>query len=230
MKSIFLFLVFLLSIPSSSYSEELKKPFTILYVGDSHSYGNFGKTLDTDLEKISAHVIMESSCGSAPLTWLGHHGYQKTVCGFWKKDGTYEVRTTNHQTPIFTEEIKNYRPNVVIVQLGTNIAADDNPLNAKNSIEEMMKDIIVENSLCIWIGPPDANSKIVTKEKLASTNSLLKKLADENKCQYVDSLALTHYPKNDKEGIHYPPQDATNWALKIIPKINTLITSFEDQK
>ena len=90
-----------------------------------------------------------------------------------------------------------------------------------------MKAIKDENSECIWIGPPDANSKSVTRAKLNETNVLLIKLAAKNKCHYIDSLILTKFPSSSKEGIHYPPNLSAEWGekvsiqlLKIIEKPN----------
>ena len=199
---------------SSALCAEVKNP-TILYIGDSHSYGKLGTVIYKNLSSISDHVIMESSCGSTPNTWLGRTGYEKTVCGFWKKDGKEEVRSVEHQTPKFADELAKYRPDFTIIQLGTNIAAGNKPANSALSIESMMLKIKDENSKCIWIGPPDANSKIVTKEKLKETNQLLSKLAKKNNCYYIDSLLLTKFPKNEKEGIHYSPSLSASWGEKL---------------
>ncbi len=193
---------------------ELTNP-TILYIGDSHSYGKLGTSIESQLSTISDHVIMESSCGSSAYTWLGKTGYEKTVCGFWKKDGADEVRTTEHQTPKFSDEVAKYHPDVVIIQLGTNMAAAEKPLNSKSSIDQLMKEAKASGAVCIWIGPPDANSKVVTREKLGLVNNLIKDLADANSCVYIDSLQLTEFPKDSKEGIHYPPTLSKQWGEKV---------------
>lgn len=196
----------------NAMADLVEKNPTILYVGDSHSYGKLGTTIEKNLSTISNHVIMESSCGSTPSTWLGKSGYAQTVCGFWKKDGADETRSVKHNTPKFSEEINSYRPDVVVIQLGTNIAAGEKPANYKASIEEMMNLVSTANSKCIWIGPPDANSKIVTKEKLKVTNDLLIELSKAHNCSYIDSMKITSFPKDSKEGIHYPPSLSAKWG------------------
>ncbi|MBC7540477.1 MAG: SGNH/GDSL hydrolase family protein [Bacteriovorax sp.] len=201
---------------------------TILYVGDSHSYGRLGTVIEKKLSTISDHVIMESSCGSTPSTWLGKNGYEKTVCGFWKKDGSDESRSKEHQTPKISDELARYRPEVTIVQLGTNIAAGEKPKNYTLSIVTMMKTINVDKSICIWIGPPDANSKIVTKEKLVETNQLLIELAKKNNCHYIDSLLLTKFPSNEKEGIHYSPSLSAEWGSKVSIQILNIIANIKE--
>jgi len=188
---------------------------TVLYIGDSHSYGKLGTVIEKNLSMQFARVVMESSCGATPSTWLGNNKYEKTVCGFWKKDGQEEIRSKEHSTPKLADELSKYRPDITIVQLGTNIAAGAKPSNAKNSIIAVMKAIQDEGSKCIWIGPPDANSKIVTKEKLLETNSLLKTTALEFNCEFIDSLSLTTFPSGNSEGIHYPPSLSAQWGEQV---------------
>ena len=197
---------------------------TILFVGDSHSFGNFGKVIDKRLSTVSDNVIMESSCGSTPVNWLAQGGYKKTVCGFWKKDAHEEVRSDKaHQTPKFSEELATYHPEFTIIELGTNIASDASPLNFTKSIETMMNQIKSENSECIWIGPPDANSKSAPRDRLKIVNDLLIKLAKKNNCHYIDSLLLTHFPATSKEGIHYPPKESAEWGEKVSTQLLQII-------
>lgn len=197
----------------------------ILYVGDSHSYGKLGTVIEKNLSKVSDKIVMHASCGATPSTWLGTLKYEKTVCGYWKKDGVLEIRSKEHQTPKFKDELSTVRPDLTIIQLGTNIAAAKNPTNAKASIDLMMKSVSAENSLCIWIGPPDAQSKIVTKEKVVETNNLLIALSKSNNCHYVDSLKLTKFPANNKEGIHYPASLSSEWGEKVSAEILKIISS-----
>jgi len=185
---------------NSSWSDDGVLP-KILYIGDSHSYGKLGTTIEKNLKPISSHLVLESSCGSTPGTWLSKTGREKTVCGFWKKDGETEIRTTEHANPKLSDELANYHPDITIVQLGTNIAANEHPLNSSANIEQVLQEIELTNSRCIWIGPPDANSKVVTKEKLKITNDLLINLTTIHGCQYVDSLKLTTFPLDSKEDI-----------------------------
>lgn len=201
-------------VPAEPIKEGLKNP-TILYIGDSHSYGKLGTTVLQNLSTISDHVIMESSCGSTAYTWLGKTGYEKTVCGFWKKDGAEEVRSVEHQTPKYSDELAKYRPQVAIIQLGTNMAAAKNPETARASIDQLMKQAKESGAKCIWVGPPDANHKVVTKDKLKIVNDLLIELSNANGCDYIDSLQLTSFPKDSKEGLHYPPSLSKEWGEKI---------------
>ncbi len=201
---------------------------TILYLGDSHSDGRFGATIDKNLSSVSDHVIMEASCGSTPLTWLGNNKFEKTICGFWKKDGDNETRTKEHLVPRLSDELAIYHPEITIIQLGTNIAAGEKPKNYSSSIVTMMKMIKENDSRCIWLGPPDALSKIVTKAKLQETNELLTNLASQNNCYYIDNLKLTKFPVESKEGIHYPPNLAAQWGELAAKEILKIISSIAE--
>lgn len=195
----------------------------ILYVGDSHSYGKLGVTVEKNLSEISNKVVMHASCGATPNTWMGTLKYEKTVCGYWMKEGKTEVRLKEHQTPRFKDELARLRPDVTIIQLGTNIAAASKPQNAQASIEVMMKAVNEEGSKCIWVGPPDANSKVVTRAKVIEVNKMISDLALKNGCQYVDSLKLTKFPANNSEGIHYPPNLSTEWGVKVSAEVLKII-------
>ena len=200
---------------NSAFSNVIPQTPTILYIGDSHSFGKFGSVVERELSTISDNVIMESSCGSTANTWLGKSGFEKTVCGFWKKDGSEEIRSVKHEMPKFSDELSKYAPDVVIVQLGTNMAAGAKPQNSAASILEIMKQIKTANAKCIWIGPPDANSKVVTRAKLKVVNNMLIDLTRKNNCHYIDSLKLTQFPSSSSEGIHYPPTLSAAWGQKI---------------
>ena len=212
----------LLLVLISHKSRAQDKP-TILFIGDSHSYGKMGTVVEKKLAEIASRVVMESSCGSTPSTWLGKTGYEKTVCGFWYKDGAEESRSDKHKTPKLADELTRIKPQFTIVQLGTNIAAAERPENHSKSIKEVLETIKATRGQCIWIGPPDANSKIVTNEKLQKTNELLKKLTAEGSCHYVDSLSITQFPADSKEGIHYPPKLSAEWGEKLSTEIINLI-------
>lgn len=216
------YIPFAFMLTTNIYAGEIK---TILFVGDSHSYGKLGTVIEKNLSAQVERVIMQSSCGATPGTWLGNNKYERTVCGYWKKDGADEVRSKEHETPKLKDELAKYRPDLTIVQLGTNIAAGSNPANSKNNIVEVMKAINDEGSKCIWIGPPDANSKVVTKEKLKTTNLLLLAMAAQNNCYYIDSLSLTTFPPESKEGIHYPPSLSAAWGEKVSAQLLEIIKS-----
>jgi hypothetical protein len=220
MKKLKLLMLLLVLISLNTRAED--KP-SVLFIGDSHSYGKMGIEIEKNLSEVASRVVMESSCGSTPSTWLGKTGYEKTVCGFWLKDGKLETRSNKHKTPKISDELERINPQFTIIELGTNIAAAARPENHAGSIKAVLEAIKASGSQCIWIGPPDAHSKIVTNDKLQRTNELLKKLTAEFSCHYIDSLAITQFPSDSKEGIHYPPKLSKEWGEKLSVEILDLI-------
>jgi hypothetical protein len=220
MKKLKLLLLLLVIISLNTRAEE--KP-SVLFIGDSHSYGKMGIEIEKNLSEVASRVVMESSCGSTPSTWMGKTGYEKTVCGFWLKDGKIETRSNKHKTPKISDELERINPQFTIIELGTNIAAAARPENHAGSIKALLEAIKASGSQCIWIGPPDAHSKIVTNDKLQRTNELLKKITAEFSCHYIDSLAITQFPSDSKEGIHYPPKLSKEWGEKLSVEILDLI-------
>jgi hypothetical protein len=189
---------------------------TILYIGDSHSFGKFGVVMETFLSSKSSNVSMMASCGSTAKTWLGLAGNQKTVCGFWKKDNLGEIRQKEFVNPLFEDELVKVQAQLTIVQLGTNMAVGKNPHQHADSIRKLIRLIKKERSQCLWIGPPDAYSKVVTTQNLKIVSKTIAKIASEEECIYIDSLKLTSFPRINKEGIHYPNKISQEWAYKVI--------------
>jgi hypothetical protein len=207
----------------------------ILYIGDSISYGKFGQTIDESLRGVSAHVLSEASCGSTPATWMttpgqAGHSYAKTVCGFWRKGDT-EERSKEHLTPKIEEELSTEHPRVTVIQLGTNIAASSNPAAQRATVRHMMQEIRASGSQCVWIGPPDANSTVVTREKLGVTNEMIRSEALSAGCTFIDTLSFTRFPPGPGDGIHPSPHLAEQWADDVInramPEIETALRAPE---
>ncbi len=192
---------------------------TVLYIGDSHSFGKLGIKLESYLSSKFSNTVMMASCGSTAKTWLGISGNEKTVCGFWKKENSVEIRQNEFKNPKLSNELARLKPGLTIVQLGTNLAVGPKPLNHAASVEAVIELIKQENSECIWIGPPDASSKVVTKDNLNLVNEMLKEITQKKGCRYIDSLEITNFPEASKEGIHYPPLLSEKWAEEIMKQL-----------
>ncbi len=172
----------------------------ILFIGDSHSVGVFGRTLTALLEasQPDSHVTTVASCGSSPRWWLKGN---PTACGFWRRnaDGS-EVDDLKNTTPMLDDLINTVKPQLVIVALGSNLVRLS---EAERTIdtETMMNKVTEKATQCIWIGPPDAR-----KFSAAAINDvyvLLEKLANQYGCRLVDSRKYTHYPESGGDGLHY---------------------------
>ncbi len=210
----------------SSSHEGNTIPSEILYIGDSHSSGQFGQSMYEKLSSIAPTTLM-SSCGSTPKSWFGTKQYQRTICGFWHKDATTDTKSKNLQTPHFLKLLETHKPKLTIIQLGTNMAAFENPSIFTESIRNIMQATEQSGSACIWIGAPSAKSKRVSKKNIEATDAMLAKLAEENSCYFIKSSDITVYPnsKNNSkkyDGIHYPSPEAKLWAENVMTRMDSI--------
>lgn len=192
-----------------------------LFVGDSHSYGEFGKAVDQYLRTISNKVTSTASCGSSPSTWMRDDGkYKSTNCGYWRKnaDGK-ETRVNQHEISLFPQELEKLNPDITVFALGTNILAS--PSNISSELKFVEKMLAANNqakSKCIWVGPPDLR-KNPFKTNLASGVKQLRTTVEKYNCLYIDSIQLTKYPASSSDGIHYGPNDSRAWGEKVTAEI-----------
>lgn len=192
----------------------------VLFVGDSHSYGNFGTEVDKYLRSISDKVTTYASCGSSPSTWLKKDGkYKTTNCGHLIKDSNgRELRAKSHATEYFPGEVQKIHPDLTVIAMGTNILAS--PGNIKSeiaSMKKMLDEVNNANSKCIWIGPPSITKRPFA-DNLASGIKEMKAVAEKNNCVFIDSKPLTAYPAKG-DGIHYSGQAASKWGQDVAKQI-----------
>ncbi|MBV2167624.1 MAG: SGNH/GDSL hydrolase family protein [Bdellovibrio sp.] len=207
--AIILFLTF-----SSAHAASEGSVSKVLFVGDSHSYGNFGKVLDKYLRTRASDVLSISSCGSSPSTWTTDKGNFKTTnCGYWRRSAIdKEIRVKSHQMNSFSQEFDTLKPDVTVISLGTNILASEGDIQReKKHIEKMIQYARKGGSQCVWIGPPDL-ARDPYKKNLPKGIAEIKAVVEKNDCIYIDSARLIKYPQGSSDGIHYGPQDATKWG------------------
>lgn len=200
MKNMFikiLFSIFILTV--NLYSEN------ILFIGDSHSVGYFGKKFD-ELTRKDHKINIYAICGSTMKWWFEE---KQTNCGYFFKDSNNKLdEGKTKKTPKITNLIKELNPDLIIVQLGTNY------YNWKS--EDIKKDIenflnILKTEKCYWIGPPNSRKlKLVIPEINKTISDIVSK-----KCIYFDSTMVTNYPENGGDGIHFNKEMkdiADRWA------------------
>jgi len=199
---------------------------TILVVGDSHTAGSFGKNLDDVLRRgagnrVATYGVCSASpqsylsetphhCGwllrdfdkKAPAKWLGKRVYKATVSD--GKGGTREV--TMIKTPSLSQLLTDHVPTVTVVALGANGLSAD-------SIRKTLTLIHANNSVCVWIGPPDTRVRTADQVKALYkalrdnnvTESVSLEDAKKDSCRLVDSFTFAYlrYPAKGGDGSHY---------------------------
>lgn len=170
---------------------------TILVIGDSHTVGPFGKKLDSLLRNDGARVATYGSCGSIAGWW---YSGQKTSCGYYKRgtDGV-EFSANSHFTPLFKNLLRDIRPDVVIVELGTNYVNNPRDAFAVEDMRKMARDIQGVGAECFWILPPDMRK---FRADLPRLERLVREAVSDS-CRLFESAKFTQYPATGGDGVHY---------------------------
>ena len=207
----------------------------VLMIGDSLSVSGFGDVVREHLEHEFGHqnVAFFASCGSSPESWLQDEPVFHTHCGYREKTPTSDVyhdyRNGKKPPPVATPKIetliKQYKPTIVIVQLGT------------NWMDQTLSDDYIRNVLArfvgavhgdstrrmIWIGPPDSS-------RFSKVQNRIYQLIEQSVPRgdpVIDSRRFTRYVlgKTGGDGIHYNRESGEAWAKPVNATIDQILAA-----
>ena len=203
---------------------------SILFIGDSLSAGPFGEAVQQHLAQQYGvlNVAAYASCGSSPEHWLaGEPGFY-TRCGFrvaapgqtpFYTDGSTRVRKL---TPKLETLVKRHRPQVVIVQLGTNWMDRNLTAAQINSFADRFIRAARGPSVrqIIWVAPPDSSA--MNRAAQNRIHALIKQAGKRNNFEVIDSRELTKYVpgKSGRDGVHYNTAASRAWAANLNPRLD----------
>jgi lysophospholipase L1-like esterase len=211
-------------------------PVKLLLIGDSLSFGTFGQDVEAFFSRQfgSSNVCVYASCGSSPEHWVSSGPEFMTPCGYrettprgsWKVDfaGGKPPRPT--RTPKIPEILAKFRPQTVVVQLGTNWMdrlAESPSRDAaayKRTIREFITELRAQSpppSRIIWILPPDASK--FSPEVKGSVDRWIGECAKEMGFQTILSRRIIpkYVPgKSGGDGVHLNDAEASKWANIVI--------------
>jgi hypothetical protein len=205
----------------------------ILYIGDSHSTGCFGRTLDLSLRTLktkensqspekSVAVLTQASCGSASSHWMKSNGHV-TRCGALTCDASGTCESRNSKTDSIGVLLEKEKPKVTVVALGTNMIKGKRDQTESETRSLIMK-IKESGSQCIWIGPPQAALFFSPETKFNEFVEKLETVVESEGCRFVSSSDKTARENlNDSMGLHYGCKDAERWAKKTFPVLKPLV-------
>lgn len=196
-------------------------PISILFVGDSHSVGPFGQTLDKLLRTIpDSQVASYASCGSIAKWW---YTGATTSCGyFFHGEDSAIVSGTKGPTPLFSPIFLRLKPHLTVVELGANYAGMPSDDFAINDMKRMAKEIRDGGSECLWVTKPDSRDRSAIPRILKLTKDAVGEY-----CTIFDSTKVTTYPATGGDGVHYwntlGTPIAKKWASLVFDKVNQLL-------
>ena len=214
---------------------KVAKPVKVLLIGDSLSFGPFGEELEGFLHKWNApsDVCVFASCGSSPEHWLKNTPDFMTPCGYREStpDGAWKVDFANGRyprpvrTPKIPEILARFRPQMVVVQLGTNwmdslpaTASQDGDAH-KQAIREFLKELRAQSpppARIVWVMPPESSKYSATVK--AEVDRWITECAKELGFQTILSRRITgkYIPgKTGGDGVHYGSAEAEKWAKSV---------------
>lgn len=203
----------LLMMVSSAWA---KSP-VVLFVGDSHSVGPFGQTLDKLLRTIpDSTVASYASCGSIAKWW---YNQTSTPCGyFFHPENSPIEQGTKGPTPLFSPILERVKPDLTIVELGANYANLPSDEFAVKDMRRLAKEIRDSGSECFWVTKPDARDRSSIPRILRLTAE-----AVADYCTIFDSTKVTKYPATGGDGVHYwtalGTPIAKQWATLVFEQV-----------
>jgi hypothetical protein len=192
----------------------------VLVMGDSHSAGPFGWTLDKEL-RASGHTVGTYASSSSVPGWFLDSTPSKW--GIWTKDVNGIVKEVPFKTwgptPNFYE-ISKQNPEVAIMAFGTNYVGKSSA-SSISDMKRFLKVLKEANIKCYWVTPPE------TRTYRAQTLTLFQMIKDTvgSDCEIFESHKLTHYPATGGDGVHYwtgtMRTQADLWAREIVKDFNS---------
>ena len=203
-------------------------PTRVLMIGDSLSTGAFGETVQQHLARKFGpqNIAAYASCGSSPEHWLqGEPGFY-TKCGYREstpdklpvlRDWVNGKPPKAMLTPKIERLVRQHRPTVVVVQLGTNWM-DRNLSDAE--ISSFLRRFIAAARgstvrQIVWIAPPDSSSMAAKAQ--ARVHRIIQEGGKRDDFDVIDSRQLTNYVpgKTGGDGVHYNKEASRDWAVKV---------------
>lgn len=217
-------------------------PIKVLLIGDSLSVDGFGEAMQKGLQRRfgDEQVAVFASCGSSPEDWI--KGGFVTNCGYRQTTpaGSLLLRYDNGArprrtvTPKLRNVLSHYRPEFVIVQLGTNwmdrLSESTPPGSSyyRHIIRDFVREVRRGNPTAVvfWVMPPSsaAYSSAVHKQVEQWINEESRKLSFYT----VNSRSLTGpYRKGvtGGDGVHYSDAAGASWARGVLDKFLQAVRS-----
>jgi hypothetical protein len=161
----------------------------ILVIGDSHTVGPFGSSLDKELVRQGHQVSLQAVCGASATWWLGPKRADLSICYAlhdYGKKGKWASGKPD-AAPAFAKDLLAARPDVVVFALGSN--PDAGGAAGTGAAAEKLLALTPSSAKCLWIGPPPMPKRLAAIG--AVYNELPQAFSRAGRgCALLDSRAL----------------------------------------
>lgn len=227
------------------FAAPLSRSSKVLLIGDSLTCGPFGDHVEAWLLQNlgQSRVAVYASCGSSPESWLAAEKDFISPCGYRETTPRQQI-TEKHRNgrrpgPVRTPKIENllaqHRPQIVIVQLGTNhydslLKGGKESLPKLAAIYERFANALTARGgsvrMVVWITPPDSSKfpKWVEDE----VDHLIITTNRRHTFGSIVSRGFTRYIPgvSGSDGVHYNDAAAAAWAAPVIRRLDASFTKY----
>jgi hypothetical protein len=159
-----------------------------------------------------------------------------TKCGYRERTPQRSIvldyREGRRPPPVATPKIDRllwmHKPQVVIVQLGTNWFDDITPRTTAEELKKMSEALdhlgaSLRGKQVIWVLPPDTSK--FSKNVQGTVRTLIARAAKVWRFDLIDSLPLTHYVmgRTGSDGVHYNREEGGEWARGVMKQLQKKI-------
>ena len=198
----------------SSYAER------VLFFGDSHVVGEFGIRLDELLRTNPEDFVQTYGvCGSVAQDF---YKVSDTKCGYYfHQNGQPPETPQAHTSPNVGDILKTFRPDTVIIELGTNYAPGIywNFSAIVSNIKPLVDQIVQSGARCFWVSMPDSRTYRSREVDILQATQA----AVTPGCTLINSLKMISYPDGVGGGVHYNTPEtiplAKSWAEQVYSAI-----------
>ena len=202
-------------------------PVRVLFLGDSLSIGEFGRTFDRKLRDAGFEVYTSVAGGGTPYYWLSEYPPVSIDIAYWERTPASERRLPGiSPVPKLEPLLAKWKPDVVVVQTGTNLYAPlrskkrskaENTREIESLIEKMCRAVSANGRRqCYWITPPAAHTERYPKALQDQMFEIMRHVAGRYGPVFNSRQVTTYtepYPQSD--GIHPGSTAARKWAEKV---------------
>ena len=219
------------------------QPVKVMLIGDSLSVGPFGRALESALQSRFGrnNVCVFASCGSSPEDWLPGRPVFVTKCGYRQTTPTGSIsreyqngkRPPPVRTPKLPALFDHWRPQLVVVQLGTNwmdrLAAADrlDGRPYRRNIRDFVREVRRQSDpVIVWVMPPDSSKYPLRVHE--AVEHWIREESISSRFRTIDSRLFTAPYRDGKtggDGVHYGDAAGRRWARRVMGQISLIADS-----